>query len=1533
MDNIELLFFDTFSHDISEELNLDLVQFPKPVYISEVRIIPLGARVQADFPGGVRLGATNPSQFEIEFFVNDLSKPGASTFESLGGLEYKQNVHIQLECERKQIPTDGLVLRGWYTTITLAVYGSLTKSLSNPQESTGPSATVALPVGSSEPAAESVSQAPEPQPDWYFENSAPVPTVNQETSAAQAPSPTIQQIQTVEPTQRLTPVEPAKPEPARWSGEEVQAGATAPRKPAKRPSSPPSESLVSLSPESISAEEEEDRVEREVEEPPSVAVEPFEPILSDEELMADDVPSTSVDYQCETLQGDNLYAIKPPELLDLEKFPASVFHDAQNHDETALEKIREIIRSLVKSTTNFNAAPGQEKETFVHSCESLCSLLGSVNQLDSEDLRDWTEIVNASLDLDLARGQPQPAYKVRHVKVGVRLAEASCSLVGGPEILLKVSAPKKLLTLCMRENVALPVKLAALRALDASLLSPKIVEEFLKSDNNLYRLTLEMLDEAKLARLKYALTSMLRKIHVYELLEASRDPNNMSELALNELTQTYVCAPTLMAQPKRQLPASKQMEFGREQSRNPRRHLIAYFEHHGLARRLLLALTSPSSDRGLVAATRKFLMRLANTGEGLLYLLSQPEVSRSILRAMRYEKPGPGCVLAWRLQVMQCLVQLKNQQPGNSSLSNDWWLPLRKLHTFLIYPEGLQAVIAVLPLNGFIDYLMPYLSDPDLVEFAAEIISVTVRYSERVEIIQTRASAILEEARNNGTLRDIVPHLTVAGQSSNWNYGDVTSLVGTVRKYAEKAASLPGELLTACRILHYLVFPSNTDMDPFESYLELKHRNALTQLFAADGLTALVSVLSKIAHFYEQPHLHRASLNGRRGLALIALLLPCVKLVRALIERLVKCMATDFKDLTAVAPLLGVWALVEAIPDSSSSLRYLADEIAETLLAFTRAVDSDGAGNVAKSLWTQMIGEVLKMISACPANFVPGLRLLSRLLPPIFQLDETHPNEEITRAMGLRKLWSAHLQAQVTNLTETLCLLCASWDETLLNLLSNVCKQISDLAAPSALVVGRCLLDRILAATPLENNSPVLALLADLAMHAPLKATLLTLLSPTSRAQVKSDQKYPPVVDTMCATLKTTNFNNVQLEILDTFNILCDDKLSLVQDENSSEPFEIRLTHSVPSKDPLLSILAALIDVLANAPKYSNDVLESDLRILVSLTRHNYGLYHVKSCLENNPGALRSLLEHVSGRRLQKVEPMETEFEDNALESLIVSFLENLVSCKNAERSLYLRVAQLASLLSWDKSGQHPLEKFKGAQELVEKLRTSVDGKDEKDAVPEMLEPLLPTPDTLLNQFSQRSLGHYGRYSRHTRKRTFVDSSTTGNNDVNNTVDLLALAAELLPTDFNLLTEAQLLCSRVPPDDSTQPIQPKGRNEGPEDSRDSQKQTNVPTAKTKQPFVTPMRGRAQFVNSMRSGSTAGGAGRGADPFRSRPPNTSRPPSLHVDDFVALETCGAQPTGPTGYNKLSIRGTCPPRGVIAGTRCRSWVSEPRSPYLR
>lgn len=49
----------------------------------------------------------------------------------------------------------------------------------------------------------------------------------------------------------------------------------------------------------------------------------------------------------------------------------------------------------------------------------------------------------------------------------------------------------------------------------------------------------------------------------------------------------------------------------------------------------------------------------------------------------------------------------------------------------------------------------------------------------------------------------------------------------------------------------------------------------------------------------------------------------------------------------------------------------------------------------------------------------------------------------------------------------------------------------------------------------------------------------------------------------------------------------------------------------------------------------------------------------------------------------------------------------------------------------------------------------------------------------------------------------------------------------------------------------------------------------------KRPYVAPLRGRG-FQRSSNA------LGRLHDPFRSRPPNTSRPPSMHVDDFVAME---------------------------------------------
>ena len=115
-----------------QDINLDLVQFPRPVVIGEVRVVPLQTRIQADVPGGVRLGATCPASFKLEIFVNNLSKPNNATFEMWGTMNYRENIDIQLKAANT-IPTDGLILKGPYNAVTIAIYGAVTSVKVEPE--------------------------------------------------------------------------------------------------------------------------------------------------------------------------------------------------------------------------------------------------------------------------------------------------------------------------------------------------------------------------------------------------------------------------------------------------------------------------------------------------------------------------------------------------------------------------------------------------------------------------------------------------------------------------------------------------------------------------------------------------------------------------------------------------------------------------------------------------------------------------------------------------------------------------------------------------------------------------------------------------------------------------------------------------------------------------------------------------------------------------------------------------------------------------------------------------------------------------------------------------------------------------------------------------------------------------------------------------------------------------------------------------------------------------------------------------------
>ena len=67
--------------------------------------------------------ANNMCSIQLEFYVNDLSRRNASTFVQLGELDFARD---EIRFCPSRVPTDGLLIKGRYSAITLAVYGNTT---------------------------------------------------------------------------------------------------------------------------------------------------------------------------------------------------------------------------------------------------------------------------------------------------------------------------------------------------------------------------------------------------------------------------------------------------------------------------------------------------------------------------------------------------------------------------------------------------------------------------------------------------------------------------------------------------------------------------------------------------------------------------------------------------------------------------------------------------------------------------------------------------------------------------------------------------------------------------------------------------------------------------------------------------------------------------------------------------------------------------------------------------------------------------------------------------------------------------------------------------------------------------------------------------------------------------------------------------------------------------------------------------------------------------------------------------------------
>jgi len=172
-----------------------------------------------------------------------------------------------------------------------------------------------------------------------------------------------------------------------------------------------------------------------------------------------------------------------------------------------------------------------------------------------------------------------------------------------------------------------------------------------------------------------------------------------------------------------------------------------------------------------------------------------------------------------------------------------------------------------------------------------------------------------------------------------------------------------------------------------------------------------------------------------------------------------------FRNLTPVQPLLSIYELLHAYPEDTPFHQKVSESLqltVKSLMAYTQPCSEE---QLPKSTWTQMAAEVFKHISLRPNTVLPGLNLLSKLLPKPLPVCGTSliKAEDEKRILSFYRLWGAHLHPLASAIHELISLFSVSSVSKLASKLLEICALISDLGPSLALIVVQSVVEGLVA--------------------------------------------------------------------------------------------------------------------------------------------------------------------------------------------------------------------------------------------------------------------------------------------------------------------------------------------------------------------------------------------------------------------------------------------------------------------------------------
>lgn len=1342
--------------------------------------------------------------------------------------------------------------------------------------------------------------------------------------------------------------------------------------------------------------------------------EQFEPILSDEEIGDDSESPFEMDYD----YGDEEEIIKlfNPYTMDL-----MVFENKNNEtneiiplieEQQAAKEISGVLKILQKFKARsdffvyqeFKGTSIETKESWVNFAEHLTQTLNQFNVhdrekndfllknlLDDSELKeilvDWMMI---GLDFNYFLAQPQPGYKIRHIKSGARLVETLCCYKSFAKILLeekKFNFFQSVFEIYSQNHMAVSIKLMFIKALHSALDSKIAIEYFLgestfndKSQVNGYQKLIKILQENPSTRIKFALKSVLKKINLYEtlkivqekitkwfILEQKFDDNTEEMDLLQNCLEQIIRANTVeeisYSQPKRFLPVSSKFEIKKESLSS----FQCFYQINALLESLLLLITHQQSlPQNIFGASLDLVSVLLNSAEGLEYLICNIETTNLLVKTLLQHSRDEenfyadnsrgfllGIEIAFKCQSIYHLEAIVNVTDVNELIDH-----LHEFYSLTFSSLGKSHVVDIICMESNIIPLLNLIESErksetnrqgsagikcksPVLSYAVDLVDCVIRNCSNLEFLQQNGAILFDLVKNHeifepsvsAMLQEMAVYLKPLEIPNVFSYNDITPLCDLIKRSIEFITTFPGDLIMGLRIIKSLGISKFDEEENGEKseHLELKYKFVILQFYSADGVSTIISILDKITNYFEQPAIHAPSLASSQGVLTTHILLPAMQILRKMLTYVIQCRNKLFNDLTAIEPILKVFNLMYNVPSNSPArvdANKVQQEVIKTLLAYTQPPEGVNTESVHKSLWTQMISEVVKYVLIGPFTFIPGLLVFSELLPLPLPVPTKEPltDIEVSKLITERQLWSAHLHPQSTKIGEMIQTICTSSYPQIIMLLSRVCLQLSDLAPNMTLLVTKSLTELILNESIEkyvinQQLTRLFGFLASLLNHQSIKVSVLSILS-------------GKLMDLLSNILTNQNASNLQENVHTILQILLDSEISMIS-SNSLTKRDVALACALPSKEVLVIITNSVLENIF-LPEITTNCLLSGLRTAMLLTEHDVTMQILKSGLESKKDNFLKFLQKITNQFIENQE-------SRTIIGSILEFLQSLILIELPEtdeliniplRTITLTTSQMISILSWNsivkmeeddiatavQPDEHPFKILKNFLE-IEKTEEEAEQQNEiltslkiildyleKEVTPVIFnenssnsenttsstisEILLPQAEGIVTQYHSRLVFIISQGCEERLSLNYWLNPPGRDGDCQEQVpcDLNELIRSCLPPETNITAECKRLLHL-----SASPQTARERTTIAPCYRTRRVEVEPTTGRPeKKIFVTPVRGRG----FPRTPPTRG------DLFRSRPPNTSRPPSLHVDDFLALETCGAQPTGPTGYNKLS-----------------------------